>query len=74
MTHILTKPRTVQPRSGFFAILLQRLGQMTRMTCGARRLDTLPFDRLKDMGIAPRSAANRRSSGEHGPIPRAPMW
>lgn len=74
MTRILSTTRIVRPRSGFFATLLHSLGHMARMIGDARRLDTLPCERLNDMGIAPRSEANRRSSGEQGPIPHAPMW
>lgn len=73
MTRILTTTRTVRPRSGLLAALLRRLGHRARMIADERRLDTLPSDRLEDMGIAPRSEANRRSSGEQGPIPHALM-
>ncbi|PRY21467.1 hypothetical protein CLV78_10980 [Aliiruegeria haliotis] len=38
------------------------------------RMKSLPSDRLDDMGIAPRTDANARSSGEAGPIPRADLW
>ena len=34
-----------------------------------RALDTMPRERLEDMGIAPRTEANFRSSGQTGPIP-----
>ncbi|MGR3323219.1 MAG: hypothetical protein ACU0DK_14960 [Pseudooceanicola sp.] len=74
MIRILSTPRIVQPRNGFFATLLQTLCNMARMIGDARRLDTLPRDRLDDMGIAPRNEANRRSNGEHGPISHATMW
>lgn len=33
----------------------------------------LPADRLADMGIAPRTAANRRASWEYGPAPKAEL-
>ncbi|MBT9385346.1 hypothetical protein KM176_15850 [Pseudooceanicola sp. CBS1P-1] len=39
-----------------------------------RALDALPRERLEDLGIAPRSAANHRHSGQAGPIPRAETW
>ncbi len=74
MTRILTTPPIIRTRSGFFSTLLHSLGHMARMRGDARRLDTLPGDRLDDMGIAPRSEANRRSSAEHGPVPHAPTW
>jgi hypothetical protein len=35
------------------------------------RLDTMSRDRLEDMGIAPCTEANFRTSGESGPIPCA---
>lgn len=74
MIRILTTTRILRSRSGFFANLLQSLGHMAWMIGDDRRLDTLPRDRLDDIGIAPRSEANRRSSGQHGPIPKAPLW
>ncbi|MCR9108619.1 hypothetical protein [Marivita sp. XM-24bin2] len=74
MTRILTRTRDCRPRSSYLATLLQRIGHMARMIGDARRLETLPRDRLDDMGISPRTAANCRSSGESGPIPRGPTW
>lgn len=40
----------------------------------AKTLSTLSRDRLDDIGIAPKSDANHRNSGEAGPIPQAPLW
>lgn len=74
MNRILTSTRSVQPRRSLFATLLHSLGHAARMIGDARRLDAMPRDRLDDMGIAPLSDANHRTSAEAGPIPRAQMW
>ena len=64
-------PLHVPPRAGATAALLRRI---LRRGCAPARLRDMPRERLEDMGIAPRSEANRRSSGEAGPIPRADLW
>lgn len=74
MNHILNSTRIIRPRSGFFTTLLHSIGHGAQILADSRRLDSMPRDRLDDMGIAHRSDANRRSSGEQGPIPHAPMW
>ena len=40
----------------------------------ARVLDEMPAERLADMGLTPRTEANRRSSGDLGAIPRAELF
>ncbi len=49
--------------------LLRKLREDFRLRRDAVRLDQMPRDRLEDMGIAPRTEANYRHSGESGPLP-----
>lgn len=63
-------PTFVNPLSA----LLHRLQRHHRARRDARILDALPRERLEDIGIAPRSEANRRHSGESAPVPRAQRW
>ncbi len=72
MTHILTLSRLGLTRS--FAMTLHALRERRRMSADARHLDALPRDRLDDMGIAPRTEANRRHSGQPARMPRPPIW
>ena len=54
-----------------FLRVCKRLADTRRRAKDARALDEMPAERLADMGISPRTDANRRSSGDFGPIPRA---
>ncbi len=74
MNRIQTFTRITRPRREFFATLLYRFAHAVRMISDARRLDSMAGDRLDDMGIAPQSEANRRSSGDQGPVPHVTMW
>ncbi|MFW2541115.1 hypothetical protein ACN2XU_00640 [Primorskyibacter sp. 2E107] len=54
--------------------LLRLFRAERRALSDAVKLDDLPHDRLEDMGIAPRTEANHRHSGQTGRIPQAPLW
>lgn len=72
MTRILALPRTI--RSNPLVAFLRQIREERRQARDAARLDTLPRDRLDDMGIAPRTEANRRHSGAQGPVRQTPLW
>ncbi|QFS83778.1 hypothetical protein FIU97_13605 [Roseivivax sp. THAF40] len=72
MTRILALPQSV--RSHPLITIFRQIREARRQARDAARLDTLPRDRLDDMGIAPRSEANRRHSGARGPIHQMPLW
>ncbi|MBS0125952.1 hypothetical protein [Thetidibacter halocola] len=74
MDRILSIPRLARPRTGLIAMILRRVGHVARIRADAARIDALPRDRLEDMGLSPRTEANRRDSGQAGPPPRAPLW
>lgn len=57
-----------------FAALLDAARTLLRRRADAARLDALPRDRMDDIGLAPRSAANRRHSGEGGRAPQVTLW
>ena len=40
----------------------------------AAALAEMPAERLADMGLPPRTEANRRTSGEPGAVPKAALW
>ena len=56
-----------------FAGFLRRLRIRANSFADDTALDTIPSERLADMGIAPRTEQNRRHSGEPGSIPRADL-
>lgn len=56
------------------ANLFRILRDIHRIRSDVSRLDTLPRDRLADMGIAPRSEDNKRHSGQYGRLPTAQLW
>ena len=62
------------PRTGLFASIRDRFVRAQSITHAHERLDVMPRERLADMGIAPCTEANLRSSGEAGPIPQATLW
>jgi hypothetical protein len=74
MDRILSIPRLAARRTGLFAAILHRLAEGFRQRAETRHLDSLPRERMEDLGLAPRTVANHRHSGEAGPIPRAPLW
>lgn len=74
MTRTLATARFARPSIGVFSLLLRHLGHAIRMRRDAQRLDEMPRDRLRDMGIAPRTEANSRTSGEAGLPHPLPFW
>ncbi|PWJ09844.1 hypothetical protein [Jannaschia seohaensis] len=74
MIETLSSPRAATSHAPFFAPLRLRILDAFRRDAEARRLETMPRDRLEDMGIPGTTETNRRSSGEAGPIPRATLW
>lgn len=54
-----------------FAPLAHDRGDMPQAVSGT---DHLPSDRLTDMGLPARTQANRRHSGQAGPVPRVDLW
>ena len=74
MIRILSNTRFVLFHSKAIANLLHHVDQAIRMKADARRLELMPRDRLEDMGIAPRTKVNYRSSGEPGQVERPPLW
>lgn len=54
--------------------LLRRIARHLRMRKETHELKNLPSDRLEDLGIAPRTAANHRSSGETGKLLPTRLW
>ncbi|SIT11532.1 hypothetical protein SAMN05421759_11737 [Roseivivax lentus] len=72
MDRILTLPRRIlnNPFTQFF----RDLREARRIARDAARLETMPRERLEDMGIAPRSAANHRDSGQAGRIAQPTLW
>ncbi|QXT41161.1 hypothetical protein [Gymnodinialimonas ceratoperidinii] len=54
--------------------LLRRIARQLRMRKEIETLKNLPSDRLQDLGISPRTAANRRNSGETGKLPPTLLW
>lgn len=74
MTRTLATARFAQPSIGVFSLVLLHLRHAIRVKQDAQRLDEMPRDRLRDMGIAPRTEANTRTSGEAGLIHPMPFW
>ncbi|MCE0507324.1 hypothetical protein LR948_18345 [Roseivivax sp. GX 12232] len=72
MSRIFAAPRT-EFRNPLPA-LLRRIACHLRMRKAIQELEELPSDQLEDLGIAPRTTANRRTSGETGKLPQAPLW
>lgn len=75
MTYLASQETT--GKTSFFKFAKQfftSIREARRMARDKRLLSQLPADRLADMGIAQRSEANGRSSGEAGDIPRADLW
>ncbi len=56
------------------ASFLRTIREFDRIRTDAARLDSLPRERLEDMGIAPRTKANLRHSGQTGRINQTPLW
>jgi len=50
------------------------LAPKLRSHADARALDDMPAERLADIGLAPCTPANFRSSGDYGSIPRADLF
>lgn len=59
---------------GYDSSLFRQVLQARRIAKANRHLETLPRDRLNDMGIAPHTQANQRHSGQTGPVPRPILW
>lgn len=56
------------------ASFLRTIREFDRIRTDAARLDSLPRERLEDMGISPRTKANLRDSGQTGRMPQTPFW
>ena len=72
MDRILTLPRVFHHAP--LAAFLRQLREARRLRADARQLDSLPRERLEDMGIAPRTEANHRHSGEAGNPAEMQLW
>ncbi len=57
-----------------FGSIFRTLKEMRRIQTETGQIDTLPRDRLEDMGIAPRNKNMQRNSGQYGPLPKAQLW
>lgn len=68
----LDLPKTY-PFARFVLRFARHLSPVSRPASGPSH-DHLPAERLADMGLPPRTEANRRHSGQAGPIPQAPLW
>ena len=66
--------RTTRMQEFFRQTFGRQLDQDELMRAINGCLDAMSRDRLEDMGIAPRTDANRRTSGEAGAVPRAMVW
>lgn len=53
---------------------LQALRLYLRQRRDAARIDALPQDRLRDMGLSGRTEANARQSHQRGDLPKASLW
>lgn len=56
------------------ATIFRDLKEAHRIRTETGRIETLPRDRLEDMGIVPRSEDNQRHSGQYGPLPQTQLW
>jgi uncharacterized protein YjiS (DUF1127 family) len=74
MDRIFANARLAHRHTGILVRIIQQLRRMARQQSDARRLATMPRDRLADMGIPQRTEINRRSSGEAGAINNLPQW
>lgn len=74
MTPSLTTIRPIRQHKGLLASMLHRFIETARLNRDAHRLDSLPSDRLADMGMTPKTQANRRNSGKAGQIPPTMLW
>lgn len=72
MQHIFAQPRITL--ANHVSTLFQEIRQARRIAKETRGLKSLPRDRLDDMGIPSDTQANRRHSGEKGPVPRPILW
>lgn len=72
MQRIFARPRITLANHA--SKLLQDIRQARRIAKETHDLKSLPRDRLEDMGIASDTQANRRHSGQKGPVPRPILW
>lgn len=54
--------------------IFRAINEIRRIHADASRLDTLPRDRLEDMGLSPCTEDNQRHSGQRGRIPAPRVW
>ena len=73
MDRILTF-RSTRSATSVVSAFLRHLHLAQRTGTDAARLAEMPRERLEDMGITPRTDANRRTSGQRGRVPQAPLW
>jgi hypothetical protein len=74
MSRMYQSPQITWPRRGVLATFFSAVFSVRSEANTHASLDQMPRDRLADLGIAPRTEANFRSSGERGRIPQAQLW
>lgn len=70
MQRVLYRIIPSNPFSSFY----RRFREARRLAKDASHLDALPRDRLKDIGVAAHTDANRRHSGQRGRVSQPTLW
>lgn len=70
-TRLAPRPATL---GQLFAAWIGRRSDERRLARDGHLLDAMPCDRLEDIGLPPRTSANRRTSGMQGPPPKTQLW